>query len=405
MAKTIVVYEHGRLHIGEQGFKESHWKAFVKLNEVHNGSYFDVLHNGLKFKQFVGVIQVDGLLVEIHPKADKQDEDRKWKGVLIEMLKRCGRLKADNAGNALLRRQNINLLEVYFDLFLTEINSLIHGGLIKKYRKETSNVNALKGKLEFAGHLRKNLIHKERFLTTHQVYDRDHLLHQVLRYGLEIVRDFSMGSSIHGKAVRILMDFPEVKRIIPNATILNSIQLNRKTAPYERALELAKFIIMNYSPDISGGRNNMIALLFDMNLLWEEYILKELKKHIHLNNLPFTVQGQSIKSFIEYRTIRPDIVLKTENETIVIDTKWKVPLYNQASIEDLRQMYTYARFWQAKKVVLLYPGSGKPENFVDFDNKDFDNQVHGCKVQTIGVLDEFGELNTEIGAMIINCII
>ena len=61
--------------IGEQGFKQNHWNAFVKLNTVHNNEYFDVLHNGLRFKQYVGVIQVDGLLVHIHPKADKEDSN------------------------------------------------------------------------------------------------------------------------------------------------------------------------------------------------------------------------------------------------------------------------------------------------------------------------------------------
>ena len=34
------------------------------------------------------------------------------------------------------------------------------------------NSEALKGKLEFAGHIQKNVIHKERFYTTHQVYDK-----------------------------------------------------------------------------------------------------------------------------------------------------------------------------------------------------------------------------------------
>ena len=109
----IDVYEHGRLIIDEEVFTRAHWKAFVKLNTVQDGAYFDVLHNGLKFKQYVGVLQVDGLLVHIHPKADKEDNDSRWKGVLLQMLKACGKVKAQTAGNAQLKKQNINLLEVY----------------------------------------------------------------------------------------------------------------------------------------------------------------------------------------------------------------------------------------------------------------------------------------------------
>ncbi|MFT4602638.1 MAG: 5-methylcytosine-specific restriction enzyme subunit McrC, partial [Arenicella sp.] len=277
--KQIDVYEHGRLIIDEEVFTSVHWKAFVKLNTVQNGAYFDVLHNGLKFKQYVGVLQVDGLLVHIHPKADKEDDDSNWKGVLLQMLKACGKVKAQTSGNAQLKKQNINLLEVYFEYYLKEMEGLIHTGLVKKYRKETSNVKALKGKLEFAGNIRKNLVHKERFYTTHQVYDSNHMLHQVLGYALEIVSQFSRATRLNDKCRRVQLAFPEVDSINPTSQMLHSINIDRKTAPYERALELAKFIILNYSPDINRGQQKMIALLFNMNDLWEEYVLKMLKKY------------------------------------------------------------------------------------------------------------------------------
>ena len=134
---TIInVFEYGRLIIDEKGFKREHWNAFVKLNDAHEGKFFEVLHNGLRFKQFVGVIQVDGLLIQIHPKADKDDADAKWRDVLLPMLKACGRIKAQTAGDANLNKQHLNLLEVYFAYFMREIEQLLHQGLVKKYRRQ-----------------------------------------------------------------------------------------------------------------------------------------------------------------------------------------------------------------------------------------------------------------------------
>ena len=124
--KVINVFEHGKLIIEEPGFSRNHWKSFVKLNDANEGQYFDILHNGIRFKQFVGVIQIDNLLVQIHPKADKDDSNKKWRGVLIKMLKTCGHIKAETAGDASLNKQDLNLLEVYFEYFLNEIKSLIH---------------------------------------------------------------------------------------------------------------------------------------------------------------------------------------------------------------------------------------------------------------------------------------
>lgn len=387
--KSINVFEHGRLLIGEQGFKQNHWDAFVKLNTVHNNEYFDVLHNGLRFKQYVGVIQVDGLLVSIHPKADKDDSNDKWKDVLLQMLKACGKIKAQTAGNANLKKQHINLLEIYFEYFLKELDQLIHSGLVKKYRKETSNVKALKGKLDFAGNIRQNLIHKERFYTTHQIYDANHKLHQVLSHALEIVGQFTRATRLNDKCRRTQLAFPEVDSIKPSLQLLESIKINRMTAPYERALELAKLIILNYSPDINHGQQKMIALLFDMNVLWEEYVLKSLKKYsINHPEEDWHITDQEPKTFYSpHRRIRPDIVLRKGVNTIIIDTKWKRPTNKVASIEDLRQMYVYARFWNTNKVVLLYPGDHFDSGYKPYPNQnDHEVEFHQCKIAMVNVL-------------------
>ena len=235
-SKSIPVFEHGRLTTSNEHFEQKHLNALLKLNEYHQFAYFDPIPNGIKFNQYVGIIQVDDLTIQINPKADKDDGDDKWQKLLLQMLKACGKLKASTAGSANVKRQHLNLLEVYFELYLKEIDQLIRKGLAKKYRKETSNVKALKGKLEFAGNIRHNLIHKERFYTTHQVYDQDHLLHQVLFKALEIVEQFSRGTRLYDTCRRLQLNFPEVKRIKVEKEHLDKIVLNRKTANYSYAL-------------------------------------------------------------------------------------------------------------------------------------------------------------------------
>ena len=405
--KVIQKYEYDRLYVGEEGFNKRHWKAFVALNSLHDDKYFKVLHNGLQFNQFVGVLQVDGLLVEIHPKADRNDADEKWKGVLLEMLKACGRLKAQTTGSAIVRKQHLNLLEVYFEYFLRELEFLIHNGLVKKYRRQTGNVKALKGKLEFAGQIRKNLIHKERFYTNHQVYDANHLLHQILGVALNIVGKFTASTRLNDLCKRIQLAFPEVRKIKVNTQLFDRIIFNRKTAVYERALELARLIILNYSPDITSGREKMLSLLFDMNVLWEEYILTTLKKYVNKENLPFEVYGQESKPFWGYNSLRPDLVIRNKEtkQIHIVDTKWKCPGTNKASVQDLRQIYAYCRYWSAEKGLLLYPGSPIENNFQSYEVEDYylhqENETkeikHQCKLGYVSVLDGNQELNKNIG--------
>ena len=405
--KSISVFEHQRLYVGEKGFTQNQLEALLKLNDYHNGHYFEPIAKGLKFNQYVGIIQVDGLTIEINPKADKDDDDNKWKDVLLKMLLACEKIKPSSAGSANVKRQHLNLLEIYFELYINEVNALLKKGFIKQYRKQTNNTKALKGKLEFASHLSKNLIHKERFYTTHQIYDTDHLLYQILHKALTIVEQFTYGSSLQDVCKRLSMCFPKVSHKNITANQLNAIKLNRKTAAYAYALELARLIILNYAPDLTGGKEKMLALLFNMNDLWEAYILKQLQNYCKGTDIK--VSGQESKSFWGNNTLRPDIVLRQKNNIFIIDTKWKRPKQKAASVSDLRQMYTYCRFWNAEKALLLYPGDYAENKFKSYLTDDYSKHEndeasyidHQCKMGFVSVLDAGGGLDEFIGAAIL----
>ena len=409
---TIQAFEHSFLPI-EGKFEQRHFVALSKLNALHQYQYFDLKHNGIVFKQFVGVIQVDGLTIEILPKIDKYESEseenkQKWQSALIEMLRVTRKLKVQQVGEANVSKQSIHLLDIYFEWFLNEVQLLIHQGLIKQYYKETNNVKALKGKLEFAGHLSKNLVHKERFYTTHQVYDKDHLLHQVLGQALSIIASLSKGTYLYSKCKTTQLNFPEVTVIQANEATFSKIPKNRKTAPYETALAIARLIILNYAPNIKSGSEQMLALLFDMNVLWEEYILIRLKQVA--DEKGFKVYGQNSKGFWKNISIRPDIVIEKGEgdikQTYIIDTKWKNIDYSEPSTHDLRQMYVYNEYWDSKKAMLLYPTNNifteiNENDFISFHNTPNRKEHHQCSLGKISIFHG-DKLDEEIGNKIVN---
>jgi 5-methylcytosine-specific restriction enzyme subunit McrC len=399
----IQVFEHEFLPV-EGVFNRNHFVALSKLNELHNDKYFKLRHNGIKFKEYVGVIQVEGLTIEILPKIDSDTNSKAvWQNALIEMLKVTKKLKVQKVGEANVQKQQIHLLDIYFEWFLTEVNLLMHQGLIKQYYKETKNVKALKGKLEFAGHISKNSIHKERFYTTHQIYDKDHLIHQILHQALDIISNLSKGNYLYHQCKKTLLHFPEVKKIKANENTFFRITKNRKTAPYKTALAIARLIILNYAPNVSKGSEKMLALLFNMNSLWEEYILVKLKEK-ETENLK--IYGQDNKYFWNGITIRPDIIIKknegSETRTIVIDTKWKKIDNSKPSTNDLRQMYVYNDYWNAQKAILLYP-STKTDfgNFIPFDKIESKEKHHQCKLSKTTIFNENNILDENIGERIL----
>ena len=267
---------------------------------------------------------------------------------------------------------------------------------------ESSNIKSLKGKIIFSKNINKNFVHAERFFTKHQVYDRDHELHQILNSALKVIEQFTRGTYLFDNCKRIQLDFPEVGEINITKKLLDNFQLTRKTKAYTKAFEIARLILLNYSPDISSGNEKMLALLFDMNKLWEEYILIKLREELH--DPKFEIMAKDSRSFWGLNYLNPDIVITDKSvnpvETFIIDTKWKRPGNSSASIQDLRQMYAYNRFWNCSKAVLLYPGDPKFDSFKEFKNIH-DSKKHFCKMAFVHVLDNYGKLNQNLGLDII----
>lgn len=355
----IQVFEHEKLKYSEnKDFTKSHFDALVLFNEKNENKYFTPIHKGVQFHQYVGVIQVGGLTIEILPKVDKRtkttDKDKKlWQDVLLNMLRICKKINVENVSETQLKKRYNSILEVYYELYLNEVKSLIKKGLIKKYRKQQSNQKALKGKMIFNKNIQKNLIHKERFYCEHQVYDKDHLIHSVIYKGLKIL-EVLVSPKLKDRLNRLHFEMIDFKEIPINEKHFGRIKLNRKTQVYHNAIEIAKMLILNYSPNISSGNNKMITLLFDMNKLWEEYIYRVLLRY---KPEGYKVEGQNSKKFWEGKSIRPDIVItNTENqERLIIDTKWKVVDNKKPSDDDLRQMFAYNLLWESERSILLYP--------------------------------------------------
>jgi len=240
-------------------------------------------------------------------------------------------------------------------IYLNEIEILIKNGLIKKYRRVQSNQLALRGKLLFSQNIQKNLVHKERFYCEHQVYDTEHLIHQIILKGLKVL-DNLLNNHLRDKLNRILFDFEQIDEITINSNHFAKVKLNRKSLPYKDALDISKMLILNYSPSINSGQDNMLTLLFDMNKLWEEFIYRVLQRHKPEN---YSISYQNSEKFWEHKTIRPDIVIEyKENNTterFIIDTKWKIVDSSNPSDNDLKQMFAYNLYWESEKSILLYP--------------------------------------------------
>lgn len=398
----IQVFEHQKLRVGEpESFSLAHFKALEQYAYRNKEKYFVVGNQRLKFGSYVGVIQVKNLTIEVLPKADRAESGiaakRKWHSALIAMLKECKSLKLDLIHNTHLKLGSATILDLYFDAYLTETENLFRHGLKKSYRKFAENLGKVKGKVIFSKHIQKNLLHKERFFVEHCIYDKSNLLNQILLKALLILAKISNNPNFISRIKLLLLGFEGIEERKISQQDFLCIRFNRNTDRYRSAIKLARLIILNYSPDLQGGSEDVLAIMFDMNRLYENYIYRKLKILEKDPEIPIVkVSEQNKVPFWANRGLRADIVIEGQDRNLVIDTKWKMPENGKPSDGDLKQMFVYKLHYDSCLSILLYPKT----TLGTFEKKPYKNEAFEnlhCQVAFVDLFLSNGFLNRKLG--------
>lgn len=416
-ARTICVYEFGSLQVGEAyngvEFRADHLdllSRYITLNP--KPQIFSLLHKRVKFASYVGVIKAGDITIEVLPKTDRhQEKDQVWQSVLINMLAVSLDVKANTTTDADIQMRRHSVLETYIQLFIDEVTTLVHHGLLKKYRQSVGNQNALKGRLLIHQHISKNRVHAERFYVRHTVYDRDNAFNFIISEALECIKNLNVSSGLNQSAVSLLINFPECKPVGINEKLFQRLIFDRKTDRYKRSIGLAQTILLNFHPDLKGGANSILAIMFDMSLLWENYVYWMLRRAS--GKFPYEVLVRKQQSALFWQhpdrwnlRLRPDLLIQIEKEgkrmSFILDTKWKYR--SDTSIEDVRQMYAYLQYFPSDAALLVYPdnlmGGRIKAHSGKFHNGAGEFLPNMCGLAFLDLLAD-GKLDPEIGVGLI----
>ena len=363
--KVITVYEHTALTLTGGGVGEHKRLTPDELQalQTFHGSgrkfpFYRLIHQGVRFRGYVGTIRVGETTIEILPKADRLGDDEYWRGRLFDMLRVAHDLPLHTPSAAHLRTRPHDVLHLYLRLLLKQCERLYRRGLHRAYHVEEANATALSGRLLFGEHLRRNLVHRERFYVSRDRFDFATPLNRLLRQGLTEAVRLNGSRTLRPRFHRLLETWPELPPQPVTEATFERLRFPRGTEEYRPAVAIARLILLRHAGEHRGGRD-LPALLFNVNQLWEAFLERTLRRELR----DYAVSGQCRTAYwsapgLPDSMLRPDLTLSdpvTGAPRFLLDAKWKVPHRHRPAAGDLQQLYTYGHVHGARGVGLLYP--------------------------------------------------
>lgn len=319
----------------------------------------------LTARNYVGLITMtDGTVIEILPKIAGNDvSNNEAKKILLEMLKTLNDVQFKDFNVSSLQTDRLNLLEIFIQMFLGEINILIKQGMKSAYANVEANESFYKGKLMASQNIRRNLVRRDRFFVQYDDFNPNRPENRLIKSTLRLIHKVTTDEKNRQMTMRLISLFDDIDFSTNVTADFDKCSSDRSMSHYNKALSWCRLFLMGKSFTSYSGSEVAIALLFPMERIFENYIATRLRRHV-TRDMKIRTQDSRYSLFDSPKRafmLRPDIVIEANGRSFVLDTKWKLlsssSRNNGISQADMYQMYAYAKKYNAERVLLVYPYS------------------------------------------------
>ncbi|PAF52330.1 McrC family protein [Helicobacter sp. 13S00477-4] len=340
-------------------------KKFASYEE--NNQFLKLTKGGrcLKSCNFVGLIQTkSGFSLEILPKTSDRNEDKmKAKQLLEKMLKTLKNFPFKTINFSSIKTTQNSLLEIFVKMFLDELSVVIKKGIKSDYISIEENRFYLKGKVLFSNQIRQNLINQQRFYTNADEYISDIPQNRLIVSVLKLFSKIPLSNKIQSLLNQYFFIFDGIGASRNADKDFNLCVKSHSLKHYEIILSWCKVFLKKEIFTPYAGDSVGLALLFDMNKLFESFVAYCFKKYSQGWEISLQDKGKYLckNNYKDIFALKPDIVAKQKADKIMIlDTKWK-KITSQKDINqaDIYQIWSYVSKY--KKIcdnvmaVLIYP--------------------------------------------------
>lgn len=367
----ISLTEYGKLRVGDldpsrPSVTQGQATALSRLKELHGFEVFRYVgENMLSAQQYVGVVQLGGVTLEVLPKIEGIDQASVRKN-LVAMLALALDVDISERDVARVATQKHGILEILIKLFCDKLFAQVHRGLVRRYEAREENLPVLRGKLGVVEQVRQNAANPERLYCRFDEFHEDSPLNQILKACIRLLLRVSRELINQRKLAELLLIFEGVSDVPRQSLLWRQVTFDRLNTRYIPSFKLAELFLKKTPPDVNGGKAQGFSLFFDMNALFEEYIGRLAIRIFRPEGYRIVLQGPRqylVSNDLNGQDVfamKPDVTaLRGQSVAWIMDTKWKqlslADSKEGVAQADMYQMYAYSNRYACPEVILLYP--------------------------------------------------
>lgn len=244
-------------------------------------------------------------------------------------------------------------------LFPYYLKTAMRKGLFKRYIRRRYNDGHVKGRIDVARHIKKNIPFVGNIAYSQREFSFDNSLMELVRHTIEFVKQKPYGNRLLIKVkdeVRLVIDATSGYKPYDRQKIIEQNKKNSVHHAYFKeylALQrLCLLILRHQKHQIGSGSRQIYGILFDGAWLWEEYV-NSLIENIFYHPMNRNGQGAQRLFHGNVGLIYPDFISRDNETRVIADAKYK-PI-NNINNRDYLQMLAYMFRFDAKAGYYLYP--------------------------------------------------
>lgn len=249
------------------------------------------------------------------------------------------------------------IVEPFVAAFLNALQRALRRGLPMSYVSREEALPTIRGRVRFADQLRRRYDLPLPVEVGYDDYTLDTEANRLVKAALRRIERLRLRSPLlRRRAAEALGSFDGVTDVAFDTRRLPTFSYTRLDQRYRPVLELAALLVRNTSVELDPGQATMSSVLFDMNIVFEDFVWAAIGDELR-EMIPTSYrwrQGKSI-ALDEDRNVRPepDLSLWDGSRCVFVgDAKYKET--EQGEVGDIYQLLAYCSATGLDEGLLLY---------------------------------------------------